>query len=69
MISEIVDGGATSGDPTMNHSNIGDSLTGQSTQSAMSRNTRELATFLVEMKIALEDLSMDEAAASQGGNA
>ena len=53
----------------MDHSNIGDSSTGQSTQPAMSGNTRELATSLVEMKIASGDLSMDEAAASQGGDA
>ena len=52
----------------MDHSNIGDSSIGQSTQPAMSRNTRELATSLVEMKIASGDLSMAEAAATQGGD-
>ena len=34
----------------------------------MSGNTREQATSLVEMKIALEDLPMPKAAASQGGD-
>ena len=34
----------------------------------MSGNTRELATFLVEMKIALRDLPMAEVATSQRGN-
>ena len=65
MIFEVVDKGATSGDPAMDHSNIGDSSTGQSTQLAMLGNTRELAISLVEMKIALGDLSMVEAATSQ----
>ena len=69
MISEIVDGEATLEDPVMDRSNIGDSSTGRSTQPAMLGNTRELATSLVEMKIALRDLSMDEAAASEGGDA
>ena len=64
MISEIVGGRAISGDPTMEHSNIGDSSTRRSTQPAMSGNTRKLATSLVEMKIALEDLLMAEATAS-----
>ena len=52
----------------MDRSNIEDSSTGRSTQSAMLGNTRELATSLVEMKIALGDLSMEEVAASQGGH-
>ena len=69
MISEIIGGGATLGDPAMDCSNIGDSSTGRSTQPPMSGNTRELATSLVEMKIASEDLSMKEATASQGGHA
>ena len=66
MISKVVGEGATSGDPTMDRSNIEDSSTRQSTQPAMSRNTRELATSLVEMKIASRDLPMAEATASQG---
>ena len=53
----------------MDRSNIGDSSTGQSTQPAMSGNTRELATSLEEMKIASRDLSMPEAVASQGRDA
>ena len=68
MISEVISEGATSGDPTMEHSDIGDSSTGHSTQPAMSGNTRVLATSLVEMKIALGDLPMPEATASQGGD-
>ena len=55
-----------SGDPAMAHSNVDDSSTMRSTQSAMSGNTRELATSLVEMKIASGDLSMPDAGASQG---
>ena len=66
MISEVIGEGATSGDPTMECSNIGDSSTGCSTQPTMSGNTSELATSLVEMKIASEDLLMPEAVASQG---
>ena len=69
MISKVVGEGATSGDPTMDRSNIEDSSTGQSTQPAMSRNNKELATSLVEMKIGLRDLPMAKAAASQGGDA
>ena len=53
-------------DPAMARSNIDDSSTGRSTQPAMSGNTRELATFLVEMKIASGDLPMADAGASQG---
>ena len=68
MISEVVGEGATSRDPAMDRSNIGDSSTSQSTQLAMSGNTRELVTSLVEMKIASKDLPMVEAAAFQGGN-
>ena len=68
MINEVVGEGATSRDPTMERSNIGDSSTGHNIQPAMSRNTRELATSLVEMKIASKDLPMPEAAASQGGD-
>ena len=55
-----------SGDLPMERSNIDDSSTGRSTQPAMSGNTRELATFLVEMKIALRDLLMPDAGAFQG---
>ena len=55
-----------SGDPTMAHSIVEDSSTGHSTQPAMSGNTRELATSLVEMKIASGDLPMADAGASQG---
>ena len=47
-------------------SNVDDSSIGCSTQPAMSGNTRELATFLVEMKIASGDLLMPDAGASQG---
>ena len=50
----------------MARSNVDDSSIGRSTQPAMSRNTRELATSLVEMKIALGDLPMPDAGASQG---
>ena len=53
----------------MDRSNVGDSSTGQSDQSAILGNTRELETFLVEMKIASGDLSMEEAMASQGRDA
>ena len=53
-----------SGDPVMAHSIVEDSSTGHSTQPAMSRNTRELATSLVEMKIASGDLPMADAGAS-----
>ena len=42
-----------SGDPAMAHSIVEDSSTGRSTQSAMSRNTRELATSLVEWQYSL----------------
>ena len=35
----------------------------------MSRNTKELVSSLVEMKISLRNLSMKEAVASQGGDA
>ena len=55
-----------SGDCAMAHSIIEDSSTGRSTQPAMSGNTRELATSLVEMKIALGDLPMPDVGASQG---
>ena len=55
-------------DPTMAHSIVEDSSTGRSTQPAMSGNTRELATSLVEMKIALGDLPMSDAGASQGND-
>ena len=54
-----------SGDFLMERSNIDDSSTGRNTQLAMSRNTRALATSLVEMKIALEDLPMPDVGASQ----
>ena len=53
-------------DPTMARSIVEDSSTRCSTQPAMSGNTRELATFLVEMKIASGDLPMVDAEASQG---
>ena len=52
------------GDPAMAHSIVEDSSTGRSTQPVMSGNTRELATSLVEMKIASEDLPMPDAWAS-----
>ena len=55
-----------SGDPAMVRSNVDDSSIGCSTQPAMSGNTRELATSLVEMKIASGDLPMPYAGASQG---
>ena len=55
-----------SGDPAMAHSIVEDSSTGHSTQPAMSGNTRELATSLVEMKIASGDLPMPDTRASQG---
>ena len=69
MISKVVGEGATSRDPVMDRSNIGDSSTGRSTQPAMSESTRKLATSLVEMKIASGDLPMLEAVAFQGGDA
>ena len=53
-----------SGDPAMAHSIVEDSSTRCNTQPAMSGNTRELATSLVEMKIALGDLPMPDAGAS-----
>ena len=53
-------------DPTMAHSNVDDSSTGRSTQPAMSGNTKELATSLVEMKIASRDLPMPDVGAFQG---
>ena len=56
----------TSRDRAMARSNIDDSSTGRSTQLAMSGNTRELATSLVEMKIASGDLPMPDVGASQG---
>ena len=55
-----------SGDPTMARSIVEDSSTGRSTQPAMSGNTKELATSLVEMKIASGDLPMPDTGASQG---
>ena len=55
-----------SGDPAMARSNVDNSSTRRSIQPAMSGNTRELATSLVEMKIALEDLPMLDVGASQG---
>ena len=55
-----------SGNPPMACSNIDDSSTGRNTQPTMSGNTRELATSLVEMKIASGDLPMPDAGASQG---
>ena len=53
----------------MDCSNIGDSPTRRSNQPAMSGNTRELASSLVEMIISSKGLSMKEAAAFQGGDA
>ena len=55
-----------SGDPAMAHLIVEDSSIGRRTQPTMSRNTRELATSLVEMKIASGDLPMPDAGASQG---
>ena len=55
-----------SGDLAMARSNVDDSSTRRSTQPAMLGNTRELATSLVEMKIASGDLPMRDAGASQG---
>ena len=49
-----------SGDPAMARSNVDDSSTERNTQPAMSGNTRELATSLVEMKIATGDLLMPD---------
>ena len=66
--AEVIDEGGILGDLTMDHSNIEDSFTGRNTQPAMSGNTRELATSLVEMKIASGDLPMPEAATSEGEN-
>ena len=60
MISLEVGVGAVSEDPTMDRSNVGDSFKEQSDQATMSGTTKELACFLVEMKISLEDLSMKE---------
>ena len=57
-----------SGDPAMAHSIVEDSSTGRSTQPVISWNTRELATSLLEMKIASGDLPMADARASQGGD-
>ena len=54
------------GDPAMARSIVEDSSTGRSTQPAMSGNTRELTTSLVEMKIASGDLPMADARAFQG---
>ena len=56
--------GGISGDLPMKRSNIDDSSTGRSTQPAMSGNTRQLATSLVEMKIASGDLLMPDVGAS-----
>ena len=53
-----------SGDPAMAHSIVEDSSTRHSTQPAMSGNTRELATSLVEMKIASGDLLIRDVGAS-----
>ena len=64
--AEVVGEGGISRDLPMDRSNTGDSSTGCSTQPAMSGNTRELATSLVEMKIASGDLPMPEVGASQG---
>ena len=47
----------------MVHSIVEDYSTGRSTQPAMSGNTRELATSLVEMKIASGDHPMPDAGA------
>ena len=58
--------GGISGDLPMKRSNIDDSSTRHSTQMAMSGNTRELATSLVEMKIASGDLPMPDTGAFQG---
>ena len=54
------------GDPAMARSTVDDSSTGRSTQPTMSGNTRELATSLVEMKIASGDLPMPDVWTSQG---
>ena len=53
-----------SGDLPMERSKIDDSSIRRSTQPTMSGNTRELATSLVEMKIALGDLPMPDTGAS-----
>ena len=66
--SQVLRARGISGDPVMVRSNVDDSSTGHSTQLAMSGNTRELATSLVEMKIALGDLPMPDVRASQGEN-
>ena len=57
--------GGISGDLPMERSNIDESSTGCSTQPAISGNTRELATSLVEMKIASGDLPMLDVGTSQ----
>ena len=62
----VLSEGGISGDPPMVRSNVDDSSIGRSTQPAISGNTRELATSLVEMKIASGDLPMLDAVASQG---
>ena len=64
--AEVVGEGGIMGVLPMDRSNIGDSSIRRSTQPAISGNTRELATSLVEMKIASGDLPMLEAGASQG---
>ena len=56
MISPEVGVGVASKDPTMEPSNIEDSFREQSDQATMSSTTKELACFLVEMKISLQDL-------------
>ena len=63
---EVLCEGGISGDLPMDRSNIDDSSTRRSTQPAMSGNTKELATSLVEMKIASGDLPMPDVGASQG---
>ena len=64
----VLSEGGILGDPPMARSNVDDSSTWHSTQPAMSGNTRELATSLVEMKIASRDLSMPDVGASQGND-
>ena len=61
--SGVLRAGGISGDPAMARSNVDDSR-GRSTQPAMSGNTRELATSLVELKIASGDFPMSDAGAS-----
>ena len=63
---EVLCEGGILGDIPMECSNIDDSFTGHNTQPTMSGNTRELATSLVEMKIASRDLPMPDVGASQG---